>query len=178
MSLEKKLKKVVWVLAFSTQMTRTREKVFRIANTDKTAKAIETARAGKDGKKSESGENPRSNLEQVLYIRYSVTFWKKSVPVSALFDSGNEVDALYPTSAQELELFISPMEVGAQKIDSTILDTHGMVVAVFLVINKANRVRFFEKTFLVADINLKVVFEIPFLILNSTDVDFLGQELW
>ena len=52
-----------------------------------------------------------------------------------------------------------------------------MVVTVFLVTDKVNRIRFFEKTFLVANISLELVFEMFFLTLNDVDVDFLGWEL-
>ena len=58
------------------------------------------------------------------------------------------------------------------------LDTYGMVVAAFLVTDKANQIRFFEKTFLVANISPEVVFGMFFLILSSANVDFLDWELW
>ena len=51
-----------------------------------------------------------------------------------------------------------------------------MVVAAFSVTDKANRVRFFEETFLVANINPEVVLGMPFLPLSGADVDFLGRE--
>ena len=44
--------------------------------------------------------------------------------------------------------------------------------------DKANWVRFFEKTFLVANINSEVVFGMSFLTLSGADVNFLGRELW
>ena len=68
-----------------------------------------------------------------------------------------------------------PFDVGAQKIDGITLDTYGMVVAAFSVIDKANRVRFFEETFLVANVSPEVVLGMPFLTLSSADVDFLGR---
>ena len=43
--------------------------------------------------------------------------------------------------------------------------------------NKANRVRFFEETFLVANVSLEVVLGIFFLTLSGADVNFLGWEL-
>ena len=48
-----------------------------------------------------------------------------------------------------------------------------MVVAAFSVENKANEVRFFEETFLVANNSPKVVLEMPFLTLSGANVDFL-----
>ena len=58
------------------------------------------------------------------------------------------------------------------------LDTYEIVIAAFSVVDKANRIRFFEETFLVANVSSEVVFGIPFLIWSSADVDFLGQKLW
>ena len=51
------------------------------------------------------------------------------------------------------------------------------VVAAFSVEDKANRVRFFEETFLVANVSLEVVLGMPFLFLSGADVDFSGREL-
>ena len=53
-----------------------------------------------------------------------------------------------------------------------------MVVAAFSMVDKANWVRFFKKTFLVANISPKVVLGMLFLILSDADVDFSGWELW
>ena len=61
-------------------------------------------------------------------------------------------------------------------MDGTMLETYRMVVAAFSVEDKANRVRFFEETFLVANVSLKVVFGMPFLTLSDADVDFLGHK--
>ena len=56
-------------------------------------------------------------------------------------------------------------------------DTFGIVVTAFSVTNKANRVKVFEETFLVANISSKIVPGILFRILTNTDIDFLGWEL-
>ena len=90
---------------------------------------------------------------------------------------GSEINAIYPTLARMLRLPIRLTDVGAQKIDGTMLDTFGMIVTAFSVTNKANRVKFFEEIFLVANISLEVVLEMPFLTLGSVDVDFLVWKL-
>ena len=84
---------------------------------------------------------------------------------------------MHPSFAKQLGLSIRLTDVGAQKIDGTTLNTHGMVIAAFSVVDKANRVRFFEETFLVANISLEVVLGMLFLTLSGTDVDFSGREL-
>ena len=121
------------------------------------------------------GENMGSNLAQVPCIHYPINFGNKFV--SALFDLSSEVNIVHLAFAKELGLPIRPTDVRVQKIDDTTLETYGIVVAVILVENKANRVRFFEETFLVANISPEVVFGMPFLTLSGADVDFLGREL-
>ena len=118
-------------------------------------------------------------LKYVSYIHYPVQFKKDTdkTPVQALIDSGSEVNAIHPSFAKQLGLPIKPTNIRAQKINSTMLDTYGIVVIAFSVVDKANRVRFFEKTFLVANVSPEVVLGIFFLILSGTDVDFSGWEL-
>ena len=121
------------------------------------------------------GENLGANLTRVPYIRYPINFGNKSV--SALLDPSSEVNTVYPAFTKELGLFIRPTDVGAQKIDGTTQETYGIVLAAFLVEDKANRLIFFEETFLVANVSPEVVLRIPFLTLSGADVDFLGREL-
>lgn len=110
-------------------VTRTRKKV------------VETTKIfSKNGE--ESKDKYLENLAQVPCIWYPITFWKKFVPMLVFFDSDNEFNTIYPTFTQELG--IRPRDIKAQKIDSTILDIFRMVVVVFLVIDKVNRIRFFE----------------------------------
>lgn len=54
------------------------------------------------------------------------------------------------------------------------LDTYGILIVVFLVTNKANQIRFFKKTFLMANVNPIIVFRMLFLILSDINIDFLN----
>ena len=87
-------------------------------------------------KKVDHGKNPRFNFAQVLYIRYPINIRKKFV--SALFNSGSEISAIHLTFTKELGLPIRLIDIKMQKIDGIILDTYGMVVAAFLIKDKAN----------------------------------------
>ena len=162
------VKKLVLFLATFTSVTGSREEMVE------TAEAVETTKVSEDGNKSE-GECP--NFIWVPCIWYPITFCKNSMPMSALLDSGSEVNAIYPIFARELGLPIRTTDVGTQKIDSTMRDTFEIVVVAFSVTDKANWVRFLEETFLVANVSLEVVFEILFLTLSGANVNFLGQEL-
>ena len=165
------VKKLVSVSATSTPVTGTREEAVEAAESVGTVKAVETAKVGKDNKESES---KYPNLAQVPCIRYPITFRKKSMTMSALLDSGSKVNAIYPTLARKLGLSIRLTDVEAQKIDGTMLDTFRMVVLAFSVTDKANQVRFFKETFLVANVSPKVVLGMSFLTLSNADVDFSG----
>ena len=120
--------------------------------------------------------------DQLTYLKspfYNPVQFKDTseAQVQALIDSGSEVNAIHPTFAKQLGLPIRPTDVGAQKIDGTTLDTYGMVVAAFSVEDKDNRVRFFEETFLVANVSPEIVLGIPFFTLSGADIDFSGREL-
>ena len=83
---EKRVKKLVTVLATSMPVTVVREE--------------------------EVGENLGAKLAQISCICYPINFGKKSV--SALLDSGSEVNAVHPAFAKELGLPIRLTDVGAQ----------------------------------------------------------------
>ena len=117
-------------------------------------------------------------LECVLYIHYLVWFKDTNkTQVYVLINLGSEVNAIHPSFAKQLGLPIRLTDVEVQKIDGTTLDTHKIVVVVFSIVNKANRVKFFKETFVVANVSLEVVFGMPFLTLSGTNIDFLGQKL-
>ena len=117
-------------------------------------------------------------LECIPYIRYPVQFKKNKTLVQALIDSESEVNAMHLSFAKQLGLPIQLTDVGAQKIDGSMLDTNGIVVTAFSVLDKANRIRFFKKTFLVDNVSPKIVLGMPFLTLSNADIDFSGRDLW
>ena len=84
---------------------------------------------------------------------------------------------MHPALAEKLGLVMQTTNVGTLKINSTAFETYGIMVVAFSVINQANRVKFFEETFLVTNVSLKVVFGMFFLILSGADIDFLKKEL-
>ena len=98
--------------------------------------------------------------------------------MQALIDSGSEVNAMTPAYASKLGLTIRKTDVGAQKIDGSHLATHGMVIAGFRLPDKLGRARFFQETFLLADISMEVVLRMPFLTLSEADVRFAQRELY
>ncbi len=119
------------------------------------------------GKKTEK-------LERVPCIWNPVTFKDQT---EALLDSESEVNVMSQAFAQQLSLMIRKTNVGAQKIDDTTLETYGMVVSTFSVLDKDRRERFFEESFLLSDVSLDILLGIPFLIMSNADVDFQARDL-
>ena len=62
------------------------------------------------------------------------------------------------------------IDVSVQKIDGSHLRTFKIVIVDYLVKNKFEKIRFFQKTFLSAIIGLEVILEILFLTLSRVDV--------
>ena len=75
-----------------------------------------------------------------------------------------------PAYASRLGLRVHRTNIGAQKIDGSTLETFGMVLASFQVEDKLRRIRFFQETFLLADISAEIVLGMPFLTLSNADV--------
>ena len=72
-------------------------------------------------------------LDRVLCIHYPVQFKKDTTKVRALIDLESEVNAMAPTYAKKLGLRVRKTDVGAQKIDGSILETYDMIIAGFQV---------------------------------------------
>ncbi len=79
--------------------------------------------------------------------------------------------------ASQLGLKIWKTNVRAQKIDDTTLKTYGMVVSTCSLLDKDDRERFFEESFLLADIKPDIVIGMSFLTMSNTDVDFQARNL-
>ncbi len=79
--------------------------------------------------------------------------------------------------AQQLGLKICKTNIGTQKIDSTTLETYGMIVSTFSILDKNSRERFFEESFLLADVKPDRVLGMLFLTMSNIDIDFHTQDL-
>lgn len=82
-------------------------------------------------------------LECVLCIHYPVQFKNSTDKIQALINLDSNVNAMVPDYAKKLGFKIRKNNVGAQKIDGSILKTYGMVIAGFQVEDKLGRARFF-----------------------------------
>lgn len=76
----------------------------------------------------------------------------------ALLDLDSKMNTIYPTFVKKIGLSIRASNIRAQKI------IYRMVIAAMIVTDKANSVRFFKEILLVANISLRIIFKILFLI--------------
>ena len=103
-------------------------------------------------------------------IYYPVQFQEEQI--KALLNSGNKVNAMNPDYTWKLRLKIRRTNIGAQKIDGSVLKTFGMVIVNFQVEDKASKPRFFQETFLVVDTKFEVILGMPFLKINNANMSF------
>ncbi len=79
-------------------------------------------------------------LERVSCIRYPVTFKDQT---EALLDSKSKVNTMSQAFVHQLGFKIYKINVEAQKINKTTLETYKMVVPILSMLDKDNRERFF-----------------------------------
>ncbi len=113
-------------------------------------------------------------LECVPCIWYLVNFKDQT---EALLDSESKVNITSQAFAYQFGLNIWKTNIGAQKIEDTTPETYEMVFSTFSVLDKDNRERLFEKSFLLADIKLDVVLGISFLTMTNVYIDFQARDL-
>ena len=70
-------------------------------------------------------------LKRVPYIHHPLYFQKDLRKTRALIDSNSKVNAMTPAYSAKLSLKVRETDIGAQKIDGSILDTFEMILANF-----------------------------------------------
>lgn len=72
-----------------------------------------------------------------------------------------------------------PTNIGTQKIESSALKTYGMASASFSLQDILKMIKFFEKTFLLANTSIEIVLGMLFFSLRKTDFEFEIREfIW
>ena len=126
---------------------------------------------------TEVGQEDVAILNWVSCICYLIRFKKSKVQVQAILDSGSEVNAMTLRYTSKLGLKVRITNVGAQKIDDSTCKMFGMVLASFQVEDTLGKAWFFQKIFLLADLNIEVVEKMPFLTFNIADIKFAKKNL-
>ena len=117
-------------------------------------------------------------LNWVPCIYYPLHFRKdKKNEVWALINFGSKVNAMTPAYVLKLGLKVRQINVRAQKIDGSTLETFKIVLASFQVKDKLGRAQFFQEIFLLADISVEMVLRILFLTLSNANIQFNKKKL-
>ena len=124
---------------------------------------------------AESHPDTQPQLEREPCLVYDIQL--DTHKVQSLIDSGSEVNAISQDLVKELGLQTLHTKWGAAKIDGSQLTTYGMVLATFSVDDQYGRSRWFEETFLIADITHNVVLGMPFLKLADPEISFAKRTL-
>ena len=122
------------------------------------------------GTSEEAQSQQKFILNWIPCIDYPVQFQKHKVHIQVLIDSGSEVNPIIPSYIFKLDLEVWTTNVGATKIDNSLLKTFGMVIAGFQVKDKLDNIWFFQESFLLGNINMEVVLRMPFLILSNANI--------
>lgn len=94
-----------------------------------------------------------------------------------MIDSGSEVNAIILAYAAKLDLKTCHTNVRAKKIDGFIFQIFEIFLASFQVENELGKTRFFQKTFLLANISVKMLLGMPFFTFSSRKALFAEKEL-
>lgn len=86
-----------------------------------------------------------------------------------MIDSSNEVNIMTLAYTAKLGLTTWKTSIKNQKIDGLPLETYGIALTRFSLQDNLEMVWFFNKSFLLTNINIKVVLEMFFLALSNTD---------
>lgn len=101
-------------------------------------------------------------LQKVPSIQYQFKFQNGQLKIKTLINSNNKVNTITLAYTIKLDFIIQKTSFKAQKINGSLLEIFNIVLACFLLQDNLEKVCFFEKTFLLADINIEIVLELWF----------------
>ena len=124
----------------------------------------------------------KATLELLSYIQYLVQIYQKNKKdknkdIRALIDSGSKINAMHSAYAMKLGLRARKIDVNVQKINRSHLDIFRIVIADCSVRDKLGRVWFFQETFLLANIGLKIDLGMPFITFSKANIRFAERKL-
>lgn len=144
-----------------------------IQNFRKTRLSFDTHFVGNWGQYKDHFKAIRFNIVRRLFT----LFLKRHYKCEVLIDTGNKANTMIPAYVSKLELGFCYTKVKIQKIDASIFQIFRMVLARFLIEKNLEKAQLFQKSFLLANISIKMVLEMLFLIYKNANVLFAKQKL-
>ena len=99
----------------------------------------------------------------------------KTKTFSALADSGAEANIINRLSAQKMGLPVLNTNIGLSAIHGEAVKTYGMHYIEFQQEDEQGRVRYFQDTFLAADIDTRMILGMPWLTIANPDIDWVKK---
>lgn len=115
-------------------------------------------------------------LKYILYMYYLVYFKKDLLKIQTLFDFDYVFNAITIAYAKKLGFQICKTNVEAQKIVSFSLIIYKIVITRFQVLDQLARACFYQKIFLLSNINKNIILKLIFLTLNNANILFTNQK--
>ena len=94
----------------------------------------------------------------------------KRKDVLVLLNFKSKVNMITPAYTAQLDLKVQKTNIDAWKIDGSLLKIYNIVIHAFHTLNKLGNTWFFQETFLLANISMKVVLSMFFLTFNNANV--------
>ena len=85
---------------------------------------------------------------------------------------------MYPDFTKKFGFRVHKIKVDAQKINSSKQNIFGIIIASFSVEDKEKKSRFFEETFLLADISIDIALRTSFFTLSNDEIDLVGCHIY
>lgn len=117
-----------------------------------------------------SMKNTLRPLKIVPCIYHQLYFQKNLRETRAFIDSNIEVNVITLVYIVKLSLKVRKTDIETMRIDDYTFSTFEIVLADFRMEDKLDRAPFFQKTFLIANTTLKIIFRMFFFTLSNIDI--------
>lgn len=110
-------------------------------------------------------------LTRIPYIYYLPRFCKnKKIKIWSLINSDSKVNIITLLNIVKLGFEVLCINIKAQIIDGSTFEIFKIVLVSFQIEDKFRKTRFFQKTFLLTNINIKIVIKMFFFAPNNANI--------
>lgn len=122
-------------------------------------------------------DNPILLFKRMPCMYYPFCFKKDQTTSQFLIESRSEFNAINLAYTKKLGCWTKKIDVEAQKIDSSILSAHNIVITRFEVLTQVNKACFFQETLLLANTSDNIILKMHFLTFSNVILFFANREL-
>lgn len=93
-----------------------------------------------------------------------------------MFNFNSKLNSIMPVFVAKLDLKFKSIKKSTKNINNSLLIILNIITTQFSIQNSLKKARFLEKSFLLFNINIKVISKIFFLIFSNTNIKFIAGE--